>query len=612
MIQKIRHRKGITKYRFNKIVRQRQICCIAITCLCTGILSLRLIELQLFKKQEMTDKLAVFQQHRILLQMPRGKIKDCNGNIIVQNQKIYHLVYKKNTSYSMDELKASLESIAEDVLKIKDDVFVDEMFKKINYANQDSVVLYKNLDLDSVSRFYELKDSYIQFDIKTDFIRVNLPSVFESVIGHVSSGLPAESKNYLSALGYSLNSNTGKTGLEKEYESLLKGEFSTYQKDKDSYLLIKEGASGADLILSIDVNLQKEIENLLLDTLKSVKHDPLRKTMDRILLVMSNPSTGDILAGTMMIRKDEDGFISDPSGLFVNAYVPGSIVKGAALYAGLSEQAISEGQKMLDEPIYVKGTPEKSSWKNLGWINDIEALAFSSNVYLMKTAILMGHGYYQQHHSLDLDEDLFERLRNTFSAFGLGVQTGIDVPNEKLGYLGDTKLLGNVLDYVIGQYDTYTMIQLMQYINTVANGGNKITPRLVLGAQTAQGEVLFRNDVKILHRLEDLDALNRVREGFELCVKHPNGLCKVIKSKNIEIAAKTGTAQTIAVIRKDNGQTVNIPSVNNAVIAYAPANNPKVSVACMIPNAWIGSVSQKNLCLSISKKCIEIFMEMNF
>ena len=124
MIQKIRHRKEITKYRFNKIVRQRQICCIAIACLCTGILLLRLIELQLFKKQEMTDKLAVFQQHRILLQMPRGKIKDCNGNIIVQNQKIYHLVYKKNTSYSMDELKAYLESIAEDVLKIKDDDLV--------------------------------------------------------------------------------------------------------------------------------------------------------------------------------------------------------------------------------------------------------------------------------------------------------------------------------------------------------------------------------------------------------------------------------------------------------------------------------------------------------
>lgn len=612
MIQKIRHKKKFAKYRFNKIVRQRQICCLVIAGLCAVILLSRLFELQLLNKQEMKDKLAVFQQHRVLQQMPRGKIKDRNGNVIVQNQKNYHLVYKKNPSFSIDKLKSSLASIIEDVLKINDDVLVNEMFDKINHTDQDSILVYENMSLDSVSRFYEMRDSYMQFDIKTDFVRVNMPGVFESMIGLVSSGLPAESKDYLNALGYSLNSNTGKTGLEKEYESLLKGEFSTYQKDKESYLLIKEGASGADLLLSVDINLQKQIENVLIDALNSVKHDPLRKTMDRVLLVMSDPTNGDILAGTMMIRKENDVFISDPSGLFVNAYVPGSIVKGATLYAGLNEQAIISGQKMLDEPMYVKGTPEKSSWKKLGWINDVEALAFSSNVYMMKTAILMGHGYYQQHQSLDLDKDLFERLRNTFSAFGLGVLTGVDVPNEKLGYLGDAELSGNVLDYVIGQYDTYTMIQLMQYINTIANGGNKITPRLVLGAQTAQGEVLFRNDVKILHRLEDLDALNRVREGFELCVKHPNGLCKAIESKDIEIAAKTGTAETTALITKDNGQTVNISSVNNAVIAYAPVNNSKVSVACMIPNAWIGPVSQKNLCLSISKKCIEIFMEMNF
>ena len=92
----------------------------------------------------------------------------------------------------------------------------------------------------------------------------------------------------------------------------------------------------------------------------------------------------------------------------------------------------------------------------------------------------------------NIDEDAFRKYREMYAEFGLGVKTGIDLPVESLGYSGTSKLPGHLLDFSIGQYDTYTPIQLSQYINTIANGGKSLTPYLlkeVYSASSVGGEL---------------------------------------------------------------------------------------------------------------------------
>lgn len=112
-------------------------------------------------------------------------------------------------------------------------------------------------------------------------------------------------------------------------------------------------------------------------------------------------------------------------------------------------------------------------------INDLTALERSSNVYMFKTAIAIGKGKYISGHSLPLDYSAFDKFRYYFSEFGLGVKTGIDLPNEATGYVGTKRQSGFLLDFAIGQYDTYTPLQMAQYVSTIANGGYRMKPQVV-------------------------------------------------------------------------------------------------------------------------------------
>ena len=149
------------------------------------------------------------------------------------------------------------------------------------------------------------------------------------------------------------------------------------------------------------------------------------------------------------------------------------------MLVGYNTGAITPGEYQVDECIKIAGTPQKCSWKTLGRINDIDALALSSNVYQFKTAMKVAGATYAYNQPLVINEEAFDIYRNTFKEFGLGVETEIDLPVESLGYTSNNKAPGLLLDFVMGQYDTYTAIQLSQYISTIANGGSRLQPHLL-------------------------------------------------------------------------------------------------------------------------------------
>ena len=162
------------------------------------------------------------------------------------------------------------------------------------------------------------------------------------------------------------------------------------------------------------------------------------------------------------------------------------------MLVGYKYGAISIGEYQVDECIKIKATPEKCSWRTMGYINDINALAYSSNVYQYKTAIKVGRGVYRYDESLSLDESAFSKYRDMYASFGLGVKTEIDLPREGHGYRGSSKLPGHLLDFSIGQYDTYTPIEISQYVNTLSNGGTRLKPFLVK-------EVMNQKMIKLKH-----------------------------------------------------------------------------------------------------------------
>ena len=107
-------------------------------------------------------------------------------------------------------------------------------------------------------------------------------------------------------------------------------------------------------------------------------------------------------------------------GVFLSTITPGSVVKGASIMVGYNTGKLKIGDYKQDSCIYLYNLPEKCSWKTLGYINDLDALAFSSNVYQYKIAMDVGNFDYYPGKRLKIDKKAFDTYRNMFYRFGFG------------------------------------------------------------------------------------------------------------------------------------------------------------------------------------------------
>ena len=163
---------------------------------------------------------------------------------------------------------------------------------------------------------------------------------------------------------------------------------------------------------------------MLSEEVLNAKYEAGTKYYNRSFAIIADPNNGEILAmsGKQVVDKDGERTIVDYTpGITTLPVTPGSVVKGASMMVGYKYDAIDIGSKQLDECIKIKDTPEKCSWRTMGYINDIYALQYSSNVYQYKIAINVGKGKYEYNKSLVLDEDAFRKYREMYAEFGLGV-----------------------------------------------------------------------------------------------------------------------------------------------------------------------------------------------
>ncbi len=471
-------------------------------------------------------------------------------------------------------------------------------------------IIKDDCTIEEIAYLSENNTDFYGFDAQIYYDR-SYPNgpLLSRILGTVTTskqGLSSDRLLYNLALGYSRNSVIGKTGIELYYESLLHGQNKTVQVTYDEtglarFTELSPGVNGQDLTLSFDSKLQATVETIVANLMATTKDDKKRAYLKNLNIVMMDPNNGDVLA--MVSMGYENGvLVNDPTRVLTQSMSIGSTIKGATVYMGLDTGVIKYGEILDDAAIKIKDTQIKKSYAYLGRISEIQALALSSNVYMFHIAMRLGKANYKYDEPIDIDIGAFDTMRNYYSQFGLGTLTGVDVPYEATGYKGSATLGGHLLDFAIGQYDTYTVMQMAQYISTIANGGYRIQPRILLKATEANSDVItYQNDVTVLNVLQNQKALQRVQTGFRLGVT--NGLLQSYKSIPVNVAGKTGSAQTL--VTDPSGNLLD--SVNSLMIAYGPIEKPEVAIACGAPDAYSGIWVYENLCQRVVKDILQSY-----
>lgn len=612
---------------------------------------------------------------------PRGRIYDRNYNLLVDNDKVPVIYYKKQNNitkreeielaYSIIDLidlpyeKLLTRNLKEfylalnsdecnkkitteewqklkqrilsntDIENLKISRITDEELSAFNNDDRKAAYIYflmnqgysysekiiKTNATDTEYAYFSENNSNLKgFDTKVTWKRVYpYGETLKNILGNVGS-IPKENKNVYLKNGYSLTDTVGLSNIEKQYEDLLKGEKAEYKKVNNNQLvLVKEAKRGKDIVLNIDINLQKEVDSIIDSYLIKAKSEANTKYLSKTYVVIQKPNTGEVLAisGRQVLKVDNKYQTYDiTSYALTDPMTPGSVVKGASMLVGYNTGVVKMDEYMTDECIKLANIPAKCSSHRVGRLNDIIALAESSNVYQFKIAMKVGKADYKYNKKIEIDPEAFDIYRNTFKEFGLGVKTGIDLPVESLGYSGKSRAVDLLLNFSIGQYDSYTPIQLSQYITTIASNGKRFQPVLLKEIHESSnneeiGKLIKNVEPNILNTVTTKDEyLKRVQEGFVAVMEI--GLGRRVMGNSPSPAGKTGTSESF--IDADGDGKIDTETVSNAFVGYAPSNNPVMSITVTSPdvahftngNTYL-SYMNRLIARKVSNKYFEMF-----
>lgn len=535
------------------------------------------------------------------------------------------LEYRKITADEIEKLK--LERVTNEELSVytdkdKEAAYIYYLMNK-GYSYADKIIKKDDVTDEEFANVASNAHNLKGFNTRLDWNRTYLyDDTFRTLLGSVSDsekGIPSDLKEEYTKKGYELNDRVGISYLEYQYDDYLKGIKNEYEiLDSGEKVLIKEGKRGSDIVLTIDIELQKKVEEILTNEVLATKNEPNTDYYNRSFVIITDPKSGEVLAMAGKQVKEENGeykIYDYAPGITTSPVVVGSVVKGASHIVGYNTGALQIGEKRYDSCIKLAGAPEKCSWKNLGLINDLTALKLSSNTYQFYTAMKVGGLNYTYNTPFRVENDAFEKYRNTFAEFGLGVKTGIDLPIESLGYKGESKVGGLLLDFSIGQYDTYTPIQLSQYVSTIANNGTRLQPYLLKSVYSSDDKnlekAIFENKSKELNKVNTKqEYLDRVKEGFKQVLEY-GGTGSGYIDLSYKPAGKTGTSQSF--IDSDGDGKIDKETVTTTFIAYAPYDDPKVTFTVISPDVYYsetGSTYQSSVNKRIAKAVSEAYFSM--
>lgn len=525
--------------------------------------------------------------------MNREEIDDRVDTFLDENEDVNELSYAE-----------TLEFIEEDEINEFSEIekTATAIFNKMNSAYALSTINVKSHDVtpEELSLVSENLDKLPGVGTGTNWER-SYPegNMMRSILGSVSSedtGLPQANLGEYLAKGYSRNDRVGVSYLEQEFEDVLSGSKSKIDTETNNQgeiinqTIQYPGSKGDNLILSTDIEFQEQVEEIAINSLQN------RVGLnDSIYLIALDPRNGDVLALTGKRVNDDGEIVDDALGNMTKAFEMGSSMKGATILAGYMDGVLDESNNvMVDERMTFQGSSSISSLFNLHGrreVDEVDALKYSSNIYMSKIAMRMGDKWnYEPNQPLNFEaEEALAKLRYYYSQFGLGTETGVQLPNEVTGQQSNLQNPGSVLYQSFGQYDTYTPLQLAQYISTIANGGTRYAPRFVTevrGTDSDTGEV-GRLKTEFTPRIMNTidvteEQMNTVHKGMYAAMNEDHGLGPVFFDDNgYSVAGKTGTAQ--AAYWGDNEDLRGTSVVNMTFTAFAPYENPEIAVAAVVP-----------------------------
>lgn len=534
------------------------------------------------------------------------------------NAKVYQLRLERITEEDLDSLtEKDLEIIAIYREFSSGYALNPQIVKNEGVTPEEFAVVSEHLsELPGVNTTTDWKRSYV-FD---DTLR--------TILGNVSSsreGLPVNLVDSYLAKDYNRNDRVGKSYVELQYEDVLQGQKEQIKNVTKGgsvleSILVQEGQRGKDIVLTIDMELQREVEKIIEEELrKQIVNRSESPNLDRAYVVMIDPNTGEILAmaGKQYVKNSETGKyeMRDAAlGTFTSSYEVGSVVKGATVLTGYMTGNLTPGEVLVDEPIKIGNDRPKTSWFNRSGripMTDLFALEKSSNSYMWKIAFRIAGREYIPNETMINNPQAFDVLRNHYAQFGLGVPTGIDLPGESSGLTGTDTTPGFLLDLAIGQFDTYTTMQLAQYISTIANDGYRVEPHIMkeirepTNDQDSLGPILFEKETNVLNRIGATQAqIEHVQKGFYRVYHYPDGTAySQFKDAPYNAAGKSGTAETYV-----DGEL----NYNTTLIGYAPFDQPEVAYATMVPSSHIqaSGVADPYVNKYISKRVMDKYFEL--
>lgn len=544
----------------------------------------------------------------------RGIIFDSDNKPLVENIPSFRLNLNLAELFKNNNDRARIIGEIEQALNLPNG-YIANLLKEVNLENQSSLTIARELSVDEVIKIKNLNLAGVQ--IEDDFKRQYADGqIFSQMLGYTGQVNKDDLANNPSL---AFNGIIGKSGLESYYDSKLQGQDGqtiNYRNFKGEIIdkqLLKNPTAGYGLYSTIDNGLQKYFYNRLqqaLDTFGSKAG----------VGIAMNPQTGEILALVSLPSFDNNKITSaglnDPNQPFFNraisgSYPPGSTIKPLVAFAALKENVISP-----DAQIYSAGyleipnpyQPDKPSifkdWKQNGWVNLYSAIAKSCDIYFyavggglpksyQPTGILSGVG--------DISGLGIDRLKQYWQQFGLGKETGIDLPNENDGFLpdiqskekntGDIWRLGDTYNVSIGQGDLLlTPLQLINYISAVANGGKIYQPFIVKKIMSEDGKVIQETNPKIIEDYSsDSQIFKEVQQGMIDAVSKTYGTANLLTSLPISAAAKTGSAQ-MENNTKTNAFFVGYLPVEALTKAGVPLDK-QIALLVLVENAQEGSLN---------------------
>jgi penicillin-binding protein 2 len=525
---------------------------------------------------------------------PRGKIYDRNGVVLARNRPSYSicvLPYKlKNRKQIIASLCQVKDSLGEPVF---DSTELDQTIRKAMFRRFDLTRLKEDVSLDLVSIIEEHSMELPGISVETESRReYPLGQSAFHILGYMSE-IPETDFDSLKEIGYLYGDLIGKSGIERQYEPVVRGtigheyiEVNAYGKSLGPIKNIPRvnPVPGHDLYLTIDANLQKVADLAFEDTLKGavIAIDP---RSGEVLAMTSSPSVDpNIFSMSTSLRSKNWGTIATDPNLPLNnraiggTYTPGSTFKLISSLSGLESDKLTKDSHMPApcHGSYRIGSRLAHCWsaRGHGSLNLISAVQQSCNVYFYQVGLRLG-----------------DKVINKYAQMlGLGALTGIDLPGERTGWLSGEDAYnrrwasrnwkwtkGLVLDLAIGQTQVVTPIQLALMVGGIANSHALYKPYIVKEERSEDGAVIREVKSELKSSLSFQPATEEaITEALESVIK-AGGTGGRAAVPGVPVGGKTGSAE--------NPQG----DLTHALfVAAAPVKNPVIAIAVVVENAGHG------------------------